>query len=226
MDDAAPLIELKDLSFKYPSGRSVLKGVDLALCRGDRIGLTGSNGSGKTTLLHLMVGLLRPDSGSVFALGVERREEKEFFEVRSHIGLVFQDPEDQLFCPTVAEDVAFGPFNLGWSRDEVQQAVAETLRQLGLAHLEQRLTHRLSFGEKRLVSLATVLAMRPVALLLDEPSASLDADVTERLIAVLQTLDVALLVVSHDERFLDRVVTSRVSLCEGKLAKLSASEKA
>ena len=152
--------------------------------------------------------------------GRPRTAEKDFLEVRARIGLVFQDPEDQLFCPTVAEDVAFGPFNLGWRREKVEAAVKETLAELGLVGFEERVTHRLSFGEKRLVSLATVLAMQPEALLLDEPAAGLDSDVAERMVVVLNRLDLPMLVVSHDEAFLSRVATSRLLLRKGRVERV------
>ena len=136
--------------------------------------LLGPNGCGKTTLLHLIVGLLRPSAGQIEAFGRQRMAEADFHEVRRRVGLLFQDADDQLFCPTVAEDVAFGPLNLGKSRDEVRRIVAGTLDSLGLAGYEHRVTYRLSGGEKRLVALATVLAMQPEVLLLDEPSGGLD----------------------------------------------------
>jgi len=217
------LIELRDVSFRYDPGRSVLDGLNLVLRRQDRIGLQGSNGSGKTTLLHLVVGLLRPDAGTICAFGKPRREEKDFFEVRARVGLVFQDPEDQLFCPTVAEDVAFGPFNLGWTREQVEAAVRKTLAELGLQGFENRVTYHLSFGEKRLVSLAAVLAMQPEALLLDEPTSGLDKEVSERIITVLNRLDLPMLVVSHDERFLNRVTSSRFLLRDGRIERGDAA---
>jgi len=216
MDDGV-LIELRDVVFRYDPERPVLDGLNLSLRRGDRVGLSGSNGSGKTTLLHIVMGLLRPESGRVIAFGRERRNEQDFQDVRTRIGLVFQDPEDQLFCPTVAEDVAFGPFNLGWGREEVEQAVRDTLAELGLEGFEERVTHHLSFGEKRLVSLATVLAMRPRALLLDEPTSGLDRDVRERIVAVLNGRDLPMLVVSHDDNFLARVASSRLVLRRGRV---------
>jgi cobalt/nickel transport system ATP-binding protein len=133
------------------------------------------------------------------------------------VGLLFQDADDQLFCPTVAEDVAFGPLNLGKSRDEVRRIVAATLDSLGLAGYEHRVTYRLSGGEKRLVALATVLAMQPDVLLLDEPNGGLDDDARERLIGVLAQLPQALIVVSHDRTFGEAVTTSAVELKEGKV---------
>ena len=154
-----PLIQLQNVSFAYPSGGRVLSGVALELGAGDRVGLVGPNGGGKTTLLHLIVGLISCTEGEVWAFGKARQAEPDFAEVRQRAGLLFQDPDDQLFCPTVAEDVAFGPLNLGKSADEARNIVAETLGLLGLAGYEQRITYKLSGGEKRLVSLATVLAL-------------------------------------------------------------------
>ncbi|MGD0383855.1 MAG: ABC transporter ATP-binding protein, partial [Thermoguttaceae bacterium] len=169
-----PLINIRDVDFSYSPDRPVLCGCSFRLDLGQRVALTGSNGSGKTTLLHLIVGLLRPGAGSVEVFGKARREEADFHEVRRRIGLLFQDSDDQLFCPTVAEDVAFGPFNLGLKRDQVRQIVSQTLADLGLAGYENRITYQLSSGEKRLAALATILAMQPDVLLLDEPTNSLD----------------------------------------------------
>jgi cobalt/nickel transport system ATP-binding protein len=216
MSDGA-LIHLKDVQFAHAPDRPVLSGVNLAVREGDRIGVTGANGSGKTTLLHLMVGLLHPQAGEIAILGRARRVEEDFHEVRSRVGLLFQDSEDQLFCPTVAEDVAFGPLNLGKTRQEVEQIVAETLERLGLQGYEERVTYRLSFGEKRLVALATVLAMRPRVLLLDEPTNGLDSAVWERLAEFLGSLDTTMVIVSHDTAFLKRVARTRAKLSGGVL---------
>lgn len=211
------LIQLHDVCFNYSRGRPVLDDLNLKVHRGDRIGLTGLNGTGKTTLLHLLVGLLKPWQGEVSIFGKTRIKEEDFHAVRGRMGLLFQDPEDQLFCPTVAEDVAFGPFNLGWTREQVEAAVRETLSELGLHGFADRVTYRLSFGEKRLVSLATVLAMRPEVLLLDEPTSGLDKDVFERITKLIKRLDLTLVVVSHDEAFLRQVTSSRLILEHGKL---------
>ena len=212
-----PLVRLEEIVFAYETGRPVLDGVSLEIGAGQRIALTGRNGSGKTTLLHLIVGLLRPVSGRIVAFGHERRTEADFHDVRCRAGLLFQDPDDQLFCPTVAEDVAFGPLNLGRSRAEISGLVQETLSGLGLSGYEDRITYRLSGGEKRLVSLATVLAMQPDVLLLDEPTSGLDAETEERLTDILRALPQALLVVSHDRVFLERVTQWEVFLENGKL---------
>jgi len=213
-----PLIRLAGLSFAYDAARPVLSGLDFALHAGERVALVGGNGSGKTTLLHLIVGLLRPASGRIEAFGRDRHAEADFVEVRQRAGLLFQDAEDQLFCPTVAEDVAFGPLNLGKSREDVEGLVRATLETLGLAGYEERITHKLSGGEKRLVSLATVLAMEPEALLLDEPTAGLDEEAEARLLAILATLPQAMVVASHDHTFLERLATRAVRLADGRLA--------
>ena len=220
VDMNEPLIELRAVDFNYGPERQVLSGCDFALRPGERVALLGPNGCGKTTLLHLIVGLLRPSAGQIAAFDRGRAAEADFHEVRRRVGLLFQDADDQLFCPTVAEDVAFGPLNLGKSRDEVRRIVAGTLDGLGLAGYENRITYRLSGGEKRLVSLATVLAMQPDVLLLDEPSGGLDETSVERLIGVLAPLPQAMVVVSHDRRFWEAVTTSVVELRQGKVISL------
>jgi len=212
-----PLIRFDQVDFAYGKERPVLSKCDFSLHAGRRIALVGPNGSGKTTLLHLIVGLLTPDAGRIEAFGAERRREADFHEVRRRAGLLFQDADDQLFCPTVAEDVAFGPMNLGKSRQETRQIVADTLGRLGLDGYQHRITYRLSGGEKRLVALATVLAMEPDVLLLDEPVAGLDERSTDRLAAILAELPQAMIVVAHDHDFLQRTATETLRLTEGRL---------
>lgn len=212
-----PLLALEDAHFGYRPDRPVLAGCNLQLGRHQRIGVTGPNGSGKTTLLWLAVGLLKPQSGRIFAFGKPRETESDFYEVRCRAGLLFQDADDQLFCPTVIEDVAFGPLNLGKSRGQVRQIVSETLDRLGLAGYEDRITYKLSGGEKRLVALATVLAMQPEVLLLDEPTVGLDEDARRRVIDIVAGLPQAMLIVSHDHEMLEKVATNRLCLHDGKL---------
>lgn len=214
---SAPLFHLSGIRFAYEPARPVLEGADFTLAPGERVVLAGGNGSGKTTLLHLMVGLLKPQAGEVTAFGQVRQAERDFREVRARAGLLFQDPDDQLFCPTVAEDVAFGPRNLGKSPAEAREIVARTLAQLALGHLADRVTHRLSGGEKRLVTLATVLAMDPDVLLLDEPTNALDEDAAARLTAVLLGLPQAMVIVSHDRAFRTRLATRTATLKEGRI---------
>ncbi|MFG1357430.1 energy-coupling factor ABC transporter ATP-binding protein [Xanthobacter pseudotagetidis] len=196
-------------------GRAVLAGADLQLHAGERLALVGPNGSGKTTLLRTLVGLERPSAGRVVAFGEERREEKDFRAVRARAQLMFQDPDDQLFCPTVIDDVAFGPLNLGLPRDAAFAAARQVLERVGLLHLSERVTHRLSGGEKRLVCLSALLAMAPDALLLDEPTNDLDEQNRARMIDILLGLDAALLVVSHDRGFVERIATRAVLLRDG-----------
>ncbi len=214
---SAPLFVLNDIGFAYGSGRRVLDGASLTLGPGDRVGLTGGNGAGKTTLLHLMVGLHKPDRGRLRAFGQDRVREPDFHAVRLRTGLLFQDPDDQLFSATVGEDVAFGPFNRGWSRDRVAAAVRDTLDRLGLSGYEGRVTHHLSHGEKRLVCLATILAMAPEVLLLDEPTDGLDADHAARLEMILADHPAARIIVSHDADFLARSTTRRLRLAHGRV---------
>lgn len=211
-----PLIELQRVHFDYHD-RTVLRELDFRLAPGDRVALIGSNGAGKTTLLHLLVGLKRPSAGRILAFGCERASERDFHQVRARVGLLFQDSDDQLFCPTVLEDVAFGPLNLGRSPEQARADALETLDHLGLADFAERITYRLSAGEKRLVALATVLAMRPEVLLLDEPTNGLDEATAERLIAHLDGLEQAMILVSHDWPFLARLATRAVRLVEGRL---------
>jgi cobalt/nickel transport system ATP-binding protein len=211
------LFRLSGVSFSYDPQRPVLREADFELRRGDRVALVGRNGAGKTTLFHLMAGLRFPQSGTIEAFGKLRRSDKDFADVRARAGLMFQDSDDQLFCPTVAEDVAFGPLNLGKTAAEAQAIVRHTLASLGLEGFENRVTYKLSGGQRRLVALAAVLAMEPDALLLDEPTNALDTETEARLIDILKALPQTLMVISHDEAFLAQVTNRRVRLEHGKL---------
>lgn len=208
----APLIQFKQVSFSYTPDQSVLSRVNFELFPDERLGIMGPNGSGKTTFLHLIVGLLKPTAGIIQAFGKERREEKDFYEVRIRAGLVFQDSDDQLFCPTVLEDVAFGPLNTGKSPKGAEEIALKTLAELGIAQFADRITYKLSYGEKRLVALATVLAMQPDVLLLDEPTNGLDEDAKQRLSEVLLYLPQAMILVSHEHDFIEPLVTRTVQI--------------
>lgn len=211
------LIETRGLSYRYPRRGQVLNEVDFTLRAGDRVALTGSNGAGKTTLLHLLVGLKKAKAGEIHAFGALRQVEKEFVEVRARAGFLFQDPDDQLFCPTVLEDVAFGPLNLGKSREQAMRIATDALASVGLAGFEERITHQLSGGEKRMVTLASVLAMEPEVLLLDEPSNALDNKARWRLINILQELPQAMIIISHDDDFLGHLANRWVRLEDARL---------
>jgi cobalt/nickel transport system ATP-binding protein len=199
------MIRLEDIDFAYDSGSPVLKGLDWRLPAGGRQVIVGPNGAGKSTLFMIALGLLKPARGRVEVLGRERRTEHDFRDVRGPVGLLFQNPDDQLFCPTVAEDVAFGPLNLGRGRDEAHRLVHQTLDLLGIGHLEKRYCHKLSGGEKRLVALATVLAMEPRVLLLDEPTTGLDEATTERIIEYLLGTDLTWAAITHESELLARL---------------------
>jgi cobalt/nickel transport system ATP-binding protein len=211
------LINLEGISFKYPDGPMVLNELDFKLNRANRIGLIAPNGSGKTTLLHIIMGLLKPISGKLEIFGSPVREEKDFTDVRRRIGLLFQDADDQLFSPTVLEDVAFGPLNLGKSKSEAVQIARHTLDFLGLAGFEDRVTFKLSGGEKRLVSLATVLAMEPEVLLLDEPMNGLDMKTKGKLSEILSGLDLSYILISHDFDFLAETANDIYTMADGKI---------
>ncbi|MDI3323970.1 ABC transporter ATP-binding protein [Pontibacterium granulatum] len=218
------LIETRKLFYRYSRRGVVLDKVDFTLYPGERVALTGANGAGKTTFLHLLVGLKKAKGGEVHAFGQLRNEEKAFVEVRARAGFLFQDPDDQLFCPTVLEDVAFGPLNLGKSRDEALQLARETLASLGMEGFEERVTHQLSGGEKRMITLACVLAMKPDVLLLDEPSNALDTEARRRLLDTLKSLPHAMIIISHDDEFLRELETRRVRLSDATLVEESIQQ--
>lgn len=197
-----PALHLKDIAFAYPGGKPVLDELNFRYFLGSRIGLLGANGSGKTTLFHIIMGLIKPDAGEIELFGKTVAKEKDFIEVRRKIGMLFQNSDDQLFSPTVLEDVAFGPLNLGKTPTEATEIAKNTLSQLGLSGFEDRITHKLSGGEKRLISLATVLSMKPDILLLDEPTTGLDNQTKSRLIDVLSQIDISFILISHEIDFL------------------------
>lgn len=212
-----PIIELENISFAFPGEKPVLEDLSFTLHRGDKVGLVAPNGSGKTTLLHIMMGLLRPSSGKIRLFGEPAERERDFERSRHRIGLLFQDADDQLFSPTVLEDVAFGPLNMGKSREEAIAVSQNTLAYLGLSGFEDRITFKLSGGEKRLVSLATVLSMEPEVLLLDEPTGGLDDRTKERLKSVLDELNLSYIVISHEFDFLSHTAAHIFTMGHGRI---------
>ncbi len=217
MNSTAPIINLQDISFSYPGGRTVLENLDFQLYRGDRIGLIAPNGSGKTTFFHIVMGLNKPTSGSIQLFGKQVADSKDFEEARQRIGFLFQDPDDQLFSPTVLEDVAFGPLNLGKSKIEAIDIARQTLSDLGLTGFEDRVTFKLSGGEKRLVSLATVMAMEPEVLLLDEPLNALDIDTSKKIAEFISDLDMSYIIISHDLDFALYTTDKICTLKDGRI---------
>ncbi|MFC1823107.1 energy-coupling factor ABC transporter ATP-binding protein [Thermodesulfobacteriota bacterium] len=217
MDKNHLLINLEAVSFAYPGGRSVLKDLHFKLHLKEKVGLIGPNGSGKTTLFHVIMGLIKPTSGRIELFGREMKEEKDFRFARQRIGLLFQDADDQLFSPTVLEDVAFGPLNLGKPVSEARDIAAETLNALGLEGFEDRVTYKLSGGEKKLVSLATVLAMKPEVLLLDEPTTGLDLETTTMIINVLKKIDLSYIFISHNMDFISQTTDQIHGMSHGRI---------
>lgn len=196
-----PSLEVEALAFAYPDGHQALFGVDLRIGRGERVALLGPNGAGKTTLVLHLNGILSADTGTgqgVVRVGGLEVGKPHLGEIRRRVGIVFQDPDDQLFMPTVREDVAFGPANLGLRGAELDERVAEALDAVGMAAYADRPPHHLSFGQRRRVAVATVLAMRPEILVLDEPSSNLDPAGRRELADILRRLDVTVLMVTHD----------------------------
>lgn len=217
MDSNNLIINLTDISFSYPDGPEVLDNLNLQFSRNEKVGIMGTNGSGKTTLFHIIMGLLKPVSGKIEIFGKTAKKEKDFINVRRKIGLLFQDADDQLFSPTVLEDVAFGPLNFGKSRNEAIDIACKTLDFLGLAGFEDRLSYKLSGGEKRLVSLATVLAMKPKMLLLDEPTTGLDEKIKIKIKKILSELDISYILISHEFDLLSEITDLIYTIKNGKI---------
>lgn len=210
-----PAVEVRDLRFHYHDGVQALDGVSLEVCGGESVALLGPNGSGKTTFLLHLNGLLQ-GSGLVRICGVPV-EKRTLPEIRQKVGIVFQEADEQLFMPTVREDVAFGPLNLGWPAGEVDRRVAEALEHAGLAGMEKRAPYHLSAGEKRRVALAGVLAMSPQILVLDEPTTSLDPPGRADFLRLLLSLPHTRLIATHDLEFARRLCTRAVFFDRGRL---------
>jgi cobalt/nickel transport system ATP-binding protein len=210
-------IHLKNITFSYPGCDPVLEKLNLQFKKGSKIGLMGPNGSGKTTLFHIIMGLLKPSAGKIEIFNTPVETENDFRRVREKIGLLFQDADDQLFSPTVLEDVAFGPLNLGKTKSDAMDIAKNTLDFLGLNGFEERITYKLSGGEKKLVSLATVLAMEPEVLLLDEPTSGLDDKTKEMIKNVLMSLDLSYILISHEIDFLADITDSIYTLQSGAI---------
>ncbi|GAA3190744.1 energy-coupling factor ABC transporter ATP-binding protein [Dactylosporangium siamense] len=214
-----PSLRVTGLHFAYPDGHVALRGVDLTVPQGERVALLGPNGAGKTTFVLHLNGINTATGGGVEVggLAVDPRDRTGLKEVRRRVGIVFQDPDDQLFMPTVAEDVAFGPANLGLRGAELAERVDEALAAVGMGAVRDRAPHHLSFGQRRRVAVATVLAMRPEILVLDEPSSNLDPASRRELAGILRSLPVTLLMVTHDLPYALELCPRAVILDEGRI---------
>ncbi|WP_049575715.1 energy-coupling factor ABC transporter ATP-binding protein [Streptomyces sp. SBT349] len=212
-----PSLDVTGLAYAYPDGHQALFGVDLTVERGERVALLGPNGAGKTTLVLHLNGILTAGAGAVRVGGLAVGK-ATMAEIRRRVGVVFQDPDDQLFMPTVRDDVAFGPANAGLRGAELDTAVTGALERVGMAAFADRPPHHLSFGQRRRVAVATVLAMNPEILVLDEPSANLDPAARRELADVLRSLDVTVLMVTHDLPYALELCPRAVILSEGVIA--------
>ena len=215
-DDEASrrVLDVQGLAYAYPDGHQALYGVDLHVQRGERVALLGPNGAGKTTLVLHLNGILAPGAGSVAVSGLPVTKE-HLREVRRRVGIVFQDPDDQLFMGSVRADVGFGPANLGLKGAALESRVMTALDQVGMADFADRPPHHLSFGQRRRVAVATVLAMQPEILVLDEPSSNLDPASRRELAEILTRLDVTVLMVTHDLPYAFELCPRSVVLSEG-----------
>jgi cobalt/nickel transport system ATP-binding protein len=212
-------LSITGLTFAYPDGRQALHGIDLTLDEGERVALLGPNGAGKTTLVLHLNGILHGGAGRVEISGlpVTPGDRKAITEIRRRVGIVFQDPDDQLFMPTVAEDVAFGPANLGVSGADLDDRVTEALAAVGMLEHREQVPQHLSFGQRRRVAVATVLAMRPSLLVLDEPSSNLDPASRRELAEIIRSLPVTVLMVTHDLPYALELCPRSVILDEGRI---------
>jgi cobalt transport protein ATP-binding subunit len=209
-------IEVKDLKFSYPDGHPALQGVTVSIAPGEKVALVGPNGAGKSTLMLHLNGILQ-GQGDVKVCGWSLGN-GNLGKVRAAVGLVFQDPDDQLFSPTVFEDVAFGPLHMGVPEDEVRGRVADALKAVGMGAYTHRVSHHLSVGEKKRIAIATVLSMTPEILVLDEPSAGLDPRARRGLIHLLRGLPQTILCSTHDLPLVKELFSRTLIMNEGRIA--------
>ena len=210
---ARDIFKLENIEYTYENEtQPIVSNFNLHIARGESVALKGPVGSGKTTLFHIALGLIKPDKGTIWFDGDVIDSDERLHTLRRSAGLLFQNAEDQLFCPTVIEDLAFGPVNLGMSREEAIKASSKTLESLGLKGYEQKITHKLSGGEKKLVALGTILVMNPELIFLDEPLSNLDEEKRRRITSIIKELPVSKVIISHDSAFLNEVTDRTVSI--------------
>ena len=210
------LLRVENLSVER-GGKPLLEDLNFSLQKGEKVFITGPNGAGKTTFVETLMGFIKPLRGKIYLEGEEVKTEEDFYKLRTTIGYVFQNPDEQLFSPTVEEELAFAPLNLGLPRDEVERRINRVLELFEISHLRERVTFKLSGGEKRLVSIACVLTMEPQALILDEPTNALDEKHFQRLFEFLKNTDKGIIVITHDDRLLKNLPWRVYRLEGGKL---------
>ena len=211
------IISIKNLSFKYHDGSEALKNLSLAISENERVAFVGGNGAGKSTLLLHLNGILQGE-GDVKIYGKELRK-SNLTEIRKIVGILFEDPDDQLFCPTVSEDIAFGPLNLELSENEIKSRVKDSLAKVGLEGFENRSPHRLSYGEKKRIALATLFAMEPKILALDEPTSNLDPKSRRKLIEILKSFNGTVILATHDLECVLELCERTIVLKNGEILK-------
>ena len=214
-------LETKDLTFTYPDGTQALKNVNIQIKKGEKIAIMGPNGAGKSTLFSHFNGLTEPTSGHVEVAGEKIIFEKDkLLEVRQKVGIVFQDPNDQLFAPTVKEDVAFGPMNLGLEHEEVERRIEESLKMVGMEGFEEKTPHHLSGGQQKRVAIAGIIAMRPEIMILDEPTAGLDPEGVDKVLNILNDLNregISIIISSHDIEMVSQFAEKIFILYNGEI---------
>lgn len=216
--DKKPMVEVSNLSYTYPDGNAALQNISFSVYDGETIGLVGPNGAGKSTLMLLLLGLLEQKNGlGSIKIAGKTLEKNNIDDIRKRVGLVFQDPDDQLFMSTVFDDVAFGPINMGLSKPQVQKRVDLALERVNLPNFQNRCPHHLSFGEKKRVALASVLSMHPEVLLLDEPTANLDPGARRKIIELVNDFHSVKLISSHDIEMLIETCDRVFLLDNGRL---------
>jgi len=215
-DRDLPLLSIENLSFSYHDGLVALHKINLSIESGEKVALVGPNGAGKSTLMLHLNGLLGDENSPITVGGMSLSKENLPF-IRAKVGLVFQNPDDQLFSPTVFDDVAFGPLHMGYEEDEVRERTKKALAQVGMSDLQERLSHHLSVGQKKRVAIATVLSMNPQIMVLDEPTAGLDPRGRRDLINLLRELPVTMLVSTHDMRLVHELFPRLIILDEGRV---------
>jgi cobalt/nickel transport system ATP-binding protein len=220
---------MNGVSFKYEDNTPALEDINLRLEKGEKVAILGPNGAGKSTLIKLAAGLLNPDSGTVKVFG-KVMSKKNSQELRKGVGLLFQDPDDQIFVPRVWDDVAFGPINLGYGEEEVKELVKDALKESGLEGFDDRVPHHLSYGEKKRVAIAGILAMKPQILLLDEPTSNLDPKGRIELMSIIESSCDTIVIATHDvsiaAQIADRgIVLNRKVIANGSMRELFSNDE-